>query len=103
MALRSYTAEFKREVVRLASKPGMSRRQAAKQLGIHPNVLASWMEKFESGAWNEKPQADLKSEQQKELERLRRENASLMTDLEILKKAAVGSTGRCNTFDLIRI
>ena len=87
MARRSYTAEFKREAVRLASKPGVSRREAAKQLGIHPNVLAGWMEKFEKGAWSEKP-GDLKTEQQKELERLRRENASLKTDLEILKKAA---------------
>ena len=42
MARRSYTAEFKREAVRLASNPGLSRRQAAKQLGIHPNVLAAF-------------------------------------------------------------
>lgn len=88
MARRSYTAEFKREAVRLASKPGLSRREAAKQLGIHPNVLAGWMEKFEAGSWTDKAGAELKSEQQKELERLRRENASLKTDLEILKKAA---------------
>jgi len=88
MARRSYTAEFKREAVRLASKPGISRRQAAKQLGIHPNVLMNWQRSFEKGNWNEKPGTELKSEQQKELERLRRENASLKTDLEILKKAA---------------
>ena len=88
MARRSYTAEFKREAVRLASRPGVSRRQTAKQLGVHPNVLAHWQRSFEKGSWNEKPGADLKSEQQKELERLRRENASLKTDLEILKKAA---------------
>ena len=89
MARRSYTAEFKREAVRLASKPGLSRRQAANQLGIHPNVLATWMDKVEQGAWSDKPGSELKTEQQKELERLRRENASLKTDLEILKKAAV--------------
>jgi transposase len=88
MARRSYTAEFKREAVRLASKEGVSRRQVARQLGIHPNVLAAWLEKVEKGAWNEKPGEELKSEQQRELERLRRENASLKTDLEILKKAA---------------
>jgi len=46
------------------------------------------MEKFEKGAWSEKPGGELKGEQQKELERLRRENASLKMDLEILKKAA---------------
>lgn len=89
MARRSYTAEFKREAVQLASKAGVSRRQVAKQLGIHSNVLASWMEKFEQGTWSEKPNAELKTEQQRELERLRREVASLKTDLEILKKAAV--------------
>jgi len=88
MARRSYTPEFKREAVRLASKAGVSRRQVAKQLGIHPNVLANWQHNFEKGSWNEKPAAELKSEQQKELERLRRENASLKMDLEILKKAA---------------
>lgn len=42
MARRSFTPEFRREAVRLARKPGLSRRQAAKQLGIHPNVLADW-------------------------------------------------------------
>lgn len=89
MAKRVHTAEFKREAVRLASKPGMSRRQAAAQLGIHPNVLRAWQEKVEEGAWSDKPGTELKTEQQKELERLRRENASLKTDLEILKKAAV--------------
>ena len=88
MARRSYTAEFKREAVRLAAKPGVSRRQAAKQLGIHPNVLLTWQRGFQSGKWDEKPGAELKTEQQKELERLRRENVSLKTDLEILKKAA---------------
>ena len=88
MARRSYTAEFKREAVRLASKPGVSRRQAAKELGIHPNVLLGWQQKFKSGKWDEKPESELKTEQQRELERLRRENASLKTDLEILKKAA---------------
>lgn len=88
MARRSYTGEFKREAVRLAGRSGVSRRQVAKELGIHPNVLAGWCEKFASGKWNEKPGGDLKSEQAKELERLRRENASLKTDLDILKKAA---------------
>jgi transposase len=88
MARRSYTAEFKREAVRLASKPGLSRREAAKQLGIHPNVLAGWVEKFKRGNWNEKPGTELKSEQAKELERLRRENAELKMERDMLKKAA---------------
>jgi transposase len=88
MAKRSYAAEFKREAVRMASQPGVSRRQAAKELGIHPNVLRSWEEKFKSGRWEEKPGSDIRSAQAKELERLRRENAELKMERDILKKAA---------------
>ncbi len=88
MAKRVHTAEFKREAVRLASKPGISKAQAAREVGVHANVLKAWCEKFASGKWDEKPGSDLKTEQQKELERLRRENASLKTDLDFLKKAA---------------
>lgn len=89
MAKRVFTDEFKREAVRLATKPGISKAKAARDLGIHPNVLKAWLQKFKTGKWDDKPGAELKSEQQKELERLRRENASLKTDLEILKKAAM--------------
>jgi len=32
-----------------------------------------------------------------DLEQLRRENANLKMEIEILKKAAVGSTDHCNT------
>jgi len=42
MARRSYTAEFKREAVRLASKPGMSRRAAARELVA--DTLPKWRE-----------------------------------------------------------
>jgi transposase len=72
----------------MASQPGVSRRQAAKELGIHPNVLRSWEEKFKSGRWEEKPGSDIRSAQAKELERLRRENAELKMERDILKKAA---------------
>jgi transposase len=88
MARRSYTAEFKREAVRLASSPGLSRRSAAKQLGINPNVLARWQAKFDAGQWDAKDGAELRTVQAKELERLRRENAQLKMERDILKKAA---------------
>ena len=88
MAKRVHTAEFKREALRLASKPGVSRRQVAKELGIHPNVLRSWQGKFEQGKWDSKPGAELKTEQAKELERLRREVADLKMERDILRKAA---------------
>lgn len=88
MAKRVFTPEFKREAVRVASKPGLSNAQAARDLGLHPNVLKAWRKKFKSGKWEEADGADLKSAQAKELERLRRENAELKMERDILKKAA---------------
>ena len=88
MAKRVHAAEFKREAVRLAARTGVSRRQVAMELGIHPNVLRSWQEKFEQGKWDTKPGAELKTEQAKEIERLKRELAEARIERDILKKAA---------------
>jgi transposase len=88
MAKRVFTPEFKREAVRLARKPGVSRLKAARELGIHVNVLKSWEQKFDAGGWDETPGRDLKSEQAKEIERLRRELDRVKMERDILKKAA---------------
>jgi transposase len=88
MARREFTPEFKREAVRFSRKPGISRLQAAKELGIHVNVLRAWQSKFDSGGWDATPGKDLKSEQAKEIERLKRELDRVKTERDILKKAA---------------
>ena len=88
MAKRFHAPEFKREAVRLAQQPGMSATRAAKELGLHLNTLRGWIKNVESGKWDSKPVGDLKSEQTKEIERLRRENAELKMERDILKKAA---------------
>ena len=40
---RSYTGEFKLEAVRLVSEQGYSLAEAARNLGMHANLLASWL------------------------------------------------------------
>jgi len=87
MGKRSFTAEFKREAVRLASQPGASRRQVARELGLHPNMLGRWKRAFDAGKWEARPGQSLKTEQQAEIERLRRELAKAQTERDILKKA----------------
>ena len=87
MAKRVFTAEFKREAARLARKPGMSVAQAARDLGVHVNVLRGWCKKFASGAWEESAGTELKSAQAREIERLKRELAKASTERDILKKA----------------
>lgn len=87
MARRVHTAEFKREAVRLARQTGVTKKQVAQELGIHPTLLRNWSEQFESGAWESKHGAELKSAQTQELEKLRRELARAKTERDILKKA----------------
>jgi len=87
MERKRYSAEFKREAVKLASQPGMMKRQVAQELGIHENLLRSWVRQFAAGKWEAMPGKTLKSEQQQELERLRRELKRVTTERDILKKA----------------
>lgn len=84
---RRYTAEFKREAVRLAQQPEVSRTQVARELNIHPSLLRKWEEQFASGRWESKSGVVLRSEQAQELERLRRELRRVTMERDILKKA----------------
>ena len=87
MERRRFTAEFKREAVRLAQQPGKSRAKVAQELGLNANMLGRWIRQFGSGKWEAAPGKPLKSEQQLEIERLRRELAKAQTERDILKKA----------------
>ena len=85
MARRKFTREFKVSAVRLVNEQGYSIPGAAKSLGVDPGSVRQWVEKFGSEA-GLAPGGDgaLKAENQ----RLRKENARLLMEREILKKAA---------------
>lgn len=51
MQRKRYSAEFKREAVKLASQAGMVKRQVAQELGIHENLLRSWIRQIAAGKW----------------------------------------------------
>ena len=84
---RKHGDEFKREAVKLALQPGKTKSGVAKDLGIHISVLRHWIRQFEAGKWETAPGKGLRSEQQLEIERLRRELAKAQTERDILKKA----------------
>lgn len=85
MARRKYTREFKLSAVQLVNQRGYSITEAAKSLGVDPNCVRGWMEKFknEEGVT---PAGD--GAMAAELRRLRKENARLTEERDILKKAA---------------
>ncbi len=87
MERRRFTAEFKREAVKLARQDGVSRAKVAQELGLNVTMLARWVREAQAGKWEMAPGKPLRSEQQQELERLRRELKRVTTERDILKKA----------------
>ncbi len=82
---KQYSAEFKREAVRLVTDKGLSLAQAARDLGINDNLLSRWKKQLEStGARAFPGQGQPRDE---ELARLRREVEVLRQERDILKKA----------------
>lgn len=82
---KQYSAEFKREAVRLVTEKGLSLAQAARDLGINDNLLGRWKKQLASDAERAFPgQGQPRDE---ELARLRREVEVLRQERDILKKA----------------
>ena len=67
---------------------GVSAAQAARELGLHPNLLRKWMKEFESDPQHSFPGKGNMKREQLEIERLRREVQKLKAERDILKKAA---------------
>lgn len=79
---RKFSNEFKREAVRLVRESGKSLSQIARELGVGNGVLSNWRAMIEA---DEK--TGLPPEELEELKALRKENAKLRTQVEILGKA----------------
>ena len=81
---RTHSEEFKREAVKLVFEQQLSVAEAARNLGIHPNLLRSWKQRIEA----ENEETELTEDERMEMARLRAENRRLRMERDILKKAA---------------
>ncbi len=86
-ARRKFTAEFKREAVKLAEQPGRAVAAVARELGVERSVLKGWMDNFAAGRYERDRALPLKVAQQQDNEQLRRELAKVRMERDILKKA----------------
>src|ERR1700692_4492523 len=84
---RKLTREFKLEAVRQVALSEKPKAQLARELGVRVGQLRTWRLEFEKEAVTGIAKPDRSAVE--DLEQLRRENAKLKMEIEILKKAAI--------------
>jgi transposase-like protein len=84
-----YTKEFRQEAVKLVLEQKLSWGKAARQLSLPTSTLANWVKAYNAGKLGEigKTYRPL-TEIELELARMKKENAELRMERDILKKAA---------------
>jgi transposase len=84
--VNQYTAEFKARAVKLAVESTQSFSRTAEELGINKNTLHTWIGNYPRGEGVEKKVSEVHLYD--ELKRLKKENARLKEERDILKAAA---------------
>jgi transposase len=84
-----YTKEFREEAVKLVTEEKLTIPEIARRLNLPKSTLENWIRKYRAGKLGEigknyRPLTDTEME----LARLKRENAELRMERDILKKAA---------------
>ena len=94
---RQFSEEFRGGAVRLVLDEGKTVGAVARDLDLTPSSLAKWVQQARADRTQGK--TGLTTEERTELASLRRENRELRMERDILKKATVGSRGRCNAMN----
>ena len=82
MKKRRFSSEFKREAVTLVRNSGKSITQVARELGLGTSLLAKWKREFDA-----QQNTGMSPDELEELKALRKENARLKMEVEILGEA----------------
>lgn len=83
---RQFTSEYKAEVVRLATQPGKTPFEVARELGLSPSAVSNWVKQAAIDA-GRGGTGSLTTAEREELARLRRENRTLRQERDILRRA----------------
>ena len=81
---RSFTPEFKAEVVALVRQPGNTAASVARDLDLTESGVREWVKQADI---DDGVREGLTTDERAELARLRKENRDLQRDVEILKRA----------------
>jgi len=83
---RSFTPEFKAEIVELCQRGDRSVGHVARDFDLTETAVREWLKQAERDAGTRRD-GGLTTDERSELARLRRENRRLREDVEILKRA----------------
>jgi transposase len=83
---RHFTQEYKDQAVSLVIDSGRTIADVARSIGVHEMTLGKWVKKVKDSG--EVPGKDLDLNERAELERLRKENATLRMERDFAKKVA---------------
>jgi transposase len=83
---RSFTPEFKAEIVDLCERGDRSVGQVAKDFDLTETAVREWVKQYERDRGTRRD-GGLTTDERQELAQLRRENRRLRADVEVLKRA----------------
>jgi transposase len=83
---RHFTQEYKDQAVSLVLDSGRTIVEVARSIGVHEMTLGKWVKKARDAG--RAPDKELSESEREELERLRRENATLRMERDFAKKVA---------------
>ena len=94
---RQFSEEFRAQAVRLVLDEGRTVGAVARELDLTASALRQWVERARADRTGGK--SGLTTAEREELARLRKELRIVQEERDILKKATVGSRGRCNAMN----
>ena len=83
-----YPEEFRRESVQLVLTTDKTMAEVARDLGINYKTLGNWVRSEQAKTARDRAPGALSENERIELKRLKKENAELKVEREILRKAA---------------
>ena len=85
---QSYTKEFMNDAVKLVIEQGYSSNEVGRRFGINQTNVSRWVREYRQENEPSVNGGSTRSELEKEVKRLHKENQRLRMEREILKKAA---------------
>ena len=83
---RKFSDEYKREAVQLATQPGVTKSQVARELGINANLLGRWCRDYSANGGAAFPGQGKPRDE--EMTSLKRELARVKKERDFLREAA---------------